>query len=69
MIICCQSFMVYVVNDCFQIVSSRSGNDNMFSTSIDMSLSFVFGCIESSTLQNYIYTDFSPGSSAALAFA
>ena len=49
--------MVYIVNDCRKIISCRSGDDNVLSTCIDMSLSFVFGCIESCTLKNYVYTD------------
>ena len=60
--------MVYVVNDCLKVVSSRSGNDNVFSTCIDMSLSFVFGCIESSTLKNYVYTDLSPWKLSSVSF-
>mgnify|MGYP007055188791 CR=1 FL=1 len=53
--------MVYVVNDGLQIVSCRSGNDNVFCAGIDVSLCFSFGGVESGTLQNYIYADLSPG--------
>lgn len=52
--------MVYVVNDCLKVVSSRSGNNYVLSTCIDMSLSFVFGCVETCALKNYVYTDLSP---------
>ena len=68
MILFCKSLMVYIVNDCLKVVSSRSGNDNVFSTCIDMSLSFVFGCIESSTLKNYVYTDLSPWKLSSVSF-
>ena len=51
-----------------EIVSSRSGNDNMFSTCIDMSLSFIFRCIETCTLKNYVYTDFSPWKFCSVSF-
>ena len=52
--------MVYIVNDCLKVVSSRSGNNYVLSTCIDMSLSFVFGCVETCALKNYVYTDLSP---------
>ena len=69
MIICCQSLMVYIVNDSLQIVSGRSGDDNVLSAGIDVSLCLCLGGIEACTLQNYVNADLSPGSSAALAIA
>ena len=52
--------MVYIVNDSWQVISSRSGNNNFLSAGIDMSLSFCFGCIETCTLQNNVYANLSP---------
>ena len=52
--------MVYIVNDGRKIITSRSGDNNFTSTSVDMSLCFCFGCIESGALQNYVYTKLAP---------
>ena len=52
--------MVYIVNDCRKIISCRSGDDNVLSTSIDMSLCFCFGCVETCALKNNVYTDLAP---------
>ena len=56
-----QSFVVYVVYDSRQIISSRSGN-NYFSLApaVMMCRSFLFRGVESGTLQNYIYADSLP---------
>ena len=53
--------MVYIVNDGGQVVSSRSGDNNLLSACIDVSLSLSLGGVESSTLQNYVNADLSPG--------
>ena len=55
-----QGLMVYIVNDGRQIVACRSGNNNVLSACIDMSLSFCLGGVEAGALQNYVNTDFSP---------
>src|SRR5699024_8943195 len=59
-VILCKVLVVYIVNDCRKVVSSRSGDNNFLSTCIDVSLCFCFGCVESCTLQNNVNADFSP---------
>ena len=53
--------MVYIVNDGGQIVSSRSRDNNLAGTSLDMSGCFLFGGVETGTLQNSVNTDLAPG--------
>ena len=50
--------MVYIVNDCLKIVSSRSGTDNVFSTCIDMSS---INDAEQLTGSSRIYSNAKPG--------
>ncbi len=52
--------MVGVVNDGLQIVSCRSGDDDLLCASVDMSLSFCLGGIETGALQNNIDIKFFP---------
>ena len=52
--------MVYIVNDRRKVISSRSGDDNLLSACFDMSVSFLFLCVESCTLENYVNADLSP---------
>ena len=49
-----RAFMVYIVNDGRKVITSRCGNDNVLSASIDMSLSFSFGGVETGTLKNNV---------------
>ena len=60
LIISGQSLLVYGINDGLQIVTCRSGNNNLLSTSLDMSHGLLFGAVETGTLKNYINTDLSP---------
>ena len=60
--------MVYIVNDGRQIVASRSGNNNLLSACIDMSLCLCLGGVEAGTLQNYINTNLSPGKLCCVCF-
>ena len=55
-----KGLMVYIVNDGRKIVACRSGNNNVLSACIDMSLSFCFGGVEAGALQNYVNTDLAP---------
>ena len=54
---CC---VVYIVNNSRKIVSSRSRNNNFASACFDVSLCFCLGGIETSTLQNNVYTKLAP---------
>ena len=55
-----QCLLVYAVNDSRQIISSRSGNNNLLSTSIDMSLCLGLACIEACALQNNVNIQLTP---------
>ena len=63
-----QSFVVYVVYDSRQIISSRSGNNYFLSACSDVCRSFLFRGVESGTLQNYIYADLSPRKLSCVSF-
>ena len=52
--------MVYIVNDGGQIVTSRSRDNNLLSTSLDVSRSLLLRCIETCALQNYVYVQLTP---------
>ena len=55
-----QCLMVNIVNDGRQVVSSRSGDNDLTSASLDMCACLCFGCIEASALQNNVNTQFAP---------
>ena len=52
--------MVYIVNDGGQIVTSRSRDNNLLSTSGQVSRSLLFRGIETCALQNNIYVQLAP---------
>ena len=53
--------MVYIVNDGGQVISSRSGDNNLLSACGDVCRSLVLGGVEACTLQNYVNIQLSPG--------
>ena len=55
-----QGLLIYAEYDGRQIIASRCRDNNLLGAGIDMSLRFRLGGIETSTLQNYVYTDLSP---------
>ena len=60
LIFACKALVVYVVNDCRKVISCRSGDDNVLSACIDMSLCLSLGGIEACALQNYVNADLAP---------
>ena len=52
--------MVYVVNDSRQVVASRSRDNNLLSTSSEVSRSLLLRCVETSALENYVNIEFTP---------
>ena len=52
--------MVYIVNDSRQIVTSRSRDNNLLGTSLNVSRSLLLRCIETCALQNYVNTQLTP---------
>ena len=52
--------MVYIVYDSRKVIACRCGDNDFLSACIDMCLCFCLGCIESGTLQNYVYTNLAP---------
>ena len=68
MIFLAQGVMVYVVNNGRQIVSGRSGDDDVLGTGIDMSLSLRLGGVETGALENDVNTQFSPRKVLSLGF-
>ena len=52
--------MVNIENDGREIVTSRSGDNNLLSTSCDMSLGLLLRCIETCALENYVNTELTP---------
>ena len=53
-VVLCKSFVVYIVNDCWKIISSWSRNYNFFSTCSNVSSSFIFCTVETCTFKNYV---------------
>ena len=60
LVVCVKSLFVNAVNDGLKILTCRSGNNNLFSACVDMSLSLVLRGVEAGALKNYINTDFTP---------
>ena len=60
LVISSQSVVVYIVNDSRQIVTSRSRDNNLLCTSIDMSLCLSLRSVETSAFQNNVNTDLAP---------
>ena len=52
--------MVYVVNDCRQIVASRSRDNDLLCTCIDVSLCLSLRGVETSAFQNNVNTNLAP---------
>ena len=60
--------MVNIVYDSRQIISCRSRNDNVLSTSVDVSLCLVLAGVETSTLKYNIYAKLAPRKVSCLSF-
>ena len=60
LVVCCQSFVVYIVNDGRQIVTSRSRNNNLLCTCINVSLCLFLRSVETCAFQNNVNTNFAP---------
>jgi hypothetical protein len=56
-----KGLVVGVVNDGREVISSRSGDDDLLCTGLDVSGSLSLGGIETSALENYIDVKLSPG--------
>ena len=52
--------MVYIVNDSGQIVTSRSRDNNLLGTSLDVGRSLLLRSIETCALENYVNTQLTP---------
>ena len=52
--------MVYIVNDGLKVIACRSGNNNMLSASINVSLSLSLACVEACALKNYVDIQLTP---------
>ena len=52
--------MVYIVNDSRQIVTCRSRDNNLLSTSCQVSRSLLLRCVETCALQNNVYIQLTP---------
>ena len=52
--------MVYVVNDSWEIVTCRSRDNYLLSTSCKVSRSLLLRCIETCALENYVNTELTP---------
>ena len=61
--------MVYIVNDCWKIVSCWCRNNNLSCSCFDMSRCFFFRCVESCTLKYYVYSKFSPWKVFSISFS
>ena len=55
-----QGFMVNVVYDSREVVTSRSGDNNFLSACSQMCRSFFFGSVETSAFENYVYIMLAP---------
>ena len=59
-IVSCKCLLVYWVNDSLEVVTSRSWDNYLLSTSIEVSLALSLWCIEACALENYVYTKLAP---------
>ena len=55
-----KGLLINAENDGRKIVACRSGNNNLLSAGIDMSLALFLRAVEAGALQNYVNTDFAP---------
>ena len=56
-----QGLFVYAVNDGFQVVAGRSGNNNFLCARVKVCLRFFFRGVEAGAFENNVNTDFAPG--------
>ena len=52
--------MVYIIYDCRKIISCWCRDNNLTSTCLDMSRSFLFRCVETCTLKYYVNAKITP---------
>ena len=55
-----KGILVYAENDGRQIVACRSGDNNLLSACIDVSLELFLRAVEAGALENYVNADFAP---------
>ena len=58
--LCVKGLLVNAVNDGLKVVACRSGNNDLLSACVDMSLSLILGGVEAGALENYVYADLAP---------
>ncbi len=55
-----KSLFVNAVNDCLEVIACRSGNNDLLSACVNMSLSLILRSIEARALKNYVNADLAP---------
>ncbi len=53
--------VVYVVNDCLEVVARGSGDNDLLSACVDVSLRLILRGVEAGAFKNNVYVELAPG--------